>query len=149
MHTIQDQNFGVEIEVAGAARDIIAQAVADATGGSITATNQTHYDATVVTDPLGREWKIMNDSSIAVIAGHRGSEVVTPILTYIDLPMLQDVVRNVKRTGAVAHSSTSIHIHVDARPHSPQTLANLAKMVYKNEDLIFDALKVSPDRRAR
>ena len=149
MPTIQDQNFGVEVEVAGAARHVIAQAVVDATGGAITGSHQTTYDSTIVTDLLGRSWKIVNDSSIAVINGHRGSEVVSPILTYTDIPLLQEVVRSVKRCGAIAHSSTSVHIHVDARPHSPQTLANLAKMVYKNEDLIFDALKVNPDRRAR
>ena len=150
MPTIQNQNFGVEIEVAGAARHQIALAVAEATGGSITAVNAPGgYDATIVTDRLEREWKIMNDSSIAVIGGHRGSEVVTPILTYADLPILQEVVRKVKLAGAMSPSSTSVHIHVDARPHTPQSLANLAKMVYKNEDLIFDALQVTAERRSR
>jgi len=149
MPTIEDQRFGVEIEVAGAARQRIAQAVAEATGGRISATNQPGYDATVVTDPQGRQWKVQNDGSIAVLNGHRGSEVVTPILTYSDLPILQEVVRKVKQAGAVAHTSTAVHIHVDARPHTPQSLSILAKMVYKNEDLIFDALQVRPDRRSR
>jgi len=149
MPTIQDQRFGVEIEVAGAERQRIAEAVAEAVEGRITAVNRPGYDATIVTDPQGREWKVQNDSSIAVIANHRGSEVVTPVLTYSDLPLLQNVVRKVKQAGALAHTSTAVHIHVDARSHTPQTLSILAKMVYKNEDLIFDALQVRPERRAR
>ena len=149
MADITEQRFGVEIEVTGAARQRIAQAVVEAVGGRITATNQPGYDTTVVADPQGREWKIQNDSSIAMVNGQRGSEVVTPILTYSDLPLLQEVVRKVKQSGALAHYSTAVHIHVDARSHTPQTLAILAKMVYKNEDLIFDALQVRSDRRYR
>jgi len=149
MAIIQEQRFGVEIEVAGAARHKIADAVAEAVGGRITATSQPGYDATVVTDAQGRQWKIQNDSSIAMVNGQRGSEVVTPVLAYSDLPILQEVVRKVKQAGAVAHTSTAVHIHVDASPHNPRTLSILAKMVYKNEDLIFDALQVRQDRRYR
>lgn len=86
MPDITEQGFGVEMEVAGAARSVFAQAVADATDGRITAINQPGHDATVATDRLGRECKVQNDSSIAMINGHRGSEVVTPVLTYSDLP---------------------------------------------------------------
>ena len=149
MATIQEQRFGVEIEVAGVARHTIAEAVAEAVEGRITATHSYGYDATIVTDPQGREWKIQNDGSIATVGGHRGSEVVTPVLTYTDIPLLQEVARKVKAAGALGHRSCAIHVHVSAEAHTPQTLANLAKMYYKNEDLIFDALRVYPERRQR
>jgi len=149
MPNIQDQRFGVEIEVAGAARQSIAEAVAEAINGRITAVNRPGYDATIVTDPQGREWKVQNDASIDVVACHRGSEIVTPILTYGDIPILQEVARKVRAAGSVATRSCAIHIHVSAQDHTPQTLANLAKMYYKNEDLIFDALQVYPERRQR
>ena len=148
MITIQEQKFGVEIEVAGVARHLIAEAVAEGTGGRITATHRTGYDTTIVTDRQEREWKIMNDGSIPYVNGHRGSEIVTPILEYTDIEMLQQVVRKVRATGAIAHKSgCGVHIHVDTRSHTPKSLSILAKMVYKNEDLIFDALQVHPDRR--
>ena len=149
MITIQEQNFGVEIELAGAPRRSIAEAVATALDARITATHRSGYDATIVTDNQGREWKIMNDSSIPIINGYKGSEIVTPILCYDDIETLQEVVRKVRSTGAIAPSSAAIHCHVSADIHTPKSLTNLAKMFYKNEDLIFDALQVHPDRRNR
>ncbi len=150
MATIQEQRFGVEIEVAGVARHTIAEAVAEAVEGRITATHLAGYDATIVTDPQGREWKIMNDGSIPIVNGHRGSEIVTPVLAYEDIELLQRVARKVRSTGAIANRSCcAIHIHVEGREHTPKSLSILAKMVYKNEDLIFDALQVHPDRRRR
>ena len=148
MITIQEQNFGVEIELAGAPRRAIAEAVATALDARITATHRSGYDATIVTDQQGREWKIMNDSSIPIINGYKGSEIVTPILSYNDIETLQAVVRKVRTTGASAPSSgCGIHCHVDSQMHTPQSLSRLAKMIYKNEDLIFEALKVHPQRR--
>ena len=149
MATIQEQKFGVEIELTGVARHTIAEAVAEAVEGRITATHRYGYDETIVTDQQGREWKIQNDGSIAIVNGHRGSEIVTPILTWEDIPLLKQVIPRVKATGAIPHRSASIHVHADGRQHTPQSLSRLAKMVYKNEDMIFDALKVLPERRRR
>jgi len=150
MITIQEQKFGVEIELAGVARHIIAEAVSEAVEGRITATHRTGYDETIVTDQQSREWKIQNDGSIPYVNGIKGSEIVTPILEYSDIEMLQQVVRKVRATGAVSRiSDCAIHIHVDARQHTPKSLSILAKMVYKNEDMIFDALQVHPDRHRR
>lgn len=149
MVTIHNQQYGVEIETAGVARHIIAEAVATATGGTISSTHAPGYDATIVTDPQAREWKIQNDSSIVHMQGVPGSEVVSPILTYEDIPLLQSVIRKLREVGAKTPNSTSCHIHVSAQPHTPQSLARLAKMVFKNEEIIFDALKVRPDRRQR
>ncbi|NOZ72246.1 MAG: hypothetical protein GXP38_10090, partial [Chloroflexi bacterium] len=39
-----------------------------------------------------------------------------------------------------------IHIHVDARPFDGRTLANLAKIIYKQEALILTALGVNENR---
>ena len=150
MITIQEQKFGVEIEVAGVARSRIATAVAEAVQGRITATHCFGYDATVVADSQGREWKVQNDNTIPLLNGHKGSEIITPVLTYSDLELIQSVVRKVRDTGATSPSnSCGVHCHVDSQMHTPESLARLAKMVYKNEDLIFDALQVHPERRRR
>ena len=149
MITMQEQKFGVEIELAGVPRNTIADAVAEGVGGRVTATHQSGYDATIVTDLQNREWKIMNDSSIPMINGYKGSEIVTPILVYDDIELLQNVVRKVRAKGALASKNCAIHLHISAAAHTPKSIANLAKMYYKNEDLIFDALQVYPERRQR
>jgi hypothetical protein len=149
MPTIQDQNFGVEIEIAGAPRAALAQAVAAAIGGRIAQSHTGSYDATVIHDPQGRSWQLKNDGSIAILNGTNGSELVTPVLSYSDIEMLLAAVRAIKAAGGIPHKSTAIHIHVDGRPHTPKSLSILAKMVFKNEDMIFDALNVLPERRAR
>ena len=147
---LDSENFGIEIETAGQSRAKIAQAVAEATGGRITNRDQGHYQATIVEDEKNREWKIHNDASIAIINGHKGNEIVSPILTYPnDIEMLKAVIRKVREAGAVASKNCGIHIHVSGQSHTPQSLNNLAKMFYKNEDLIFQALNVSAERRNR
>ncbi len=147
---LDGERFGIEFETAGQSRSKIAQAVAEATGGRITARNVGPYQATLVMDEKNREWIIHNDASIATINRHRGSEIVSPVLTYPDdIEMLKAVIRKVRETGVVVHHSAGIHIHVSGENHTVKSLNNLAKMVYKNEDLIFDALNVSPSRRNR
>jgi len=147
---LNGERFGIEIETAGQSRAKVAQAVAEATGGRITARNQGPYQATIVKDEKDREWKILNDASIERINGHPGNEIVSPVLIYPDdIEMLKTVIRQVREAGAVASKSCGIHIHVSGQNHTAKSLNNLAKMFYKNEDLIFQALNVSPERRNR
>jgi hypothetical protein len=84
-----------------------------------------------------------------MVNGCKGSEIVTPVLSYDDIELLQNVIRIVRSKRAIAHKDCAIHIHVDASKHDTKSLSILAKMVYKNEDMIFDALQVHPDRRRR
>jgi len=147
---LDGERFGIEIEVAGCLRRKIAQAVAEAVNGYVIATNVGPYNATLVRDEEGREWKILNDVSIATINRHKGSEIVSPILTYPDdIELLKTIIRKVREAGAIAHRSTGIHIHVSGNEHTAKSLNILAKMFYKNEDLIFQALNVSASRRNR
>ena len=145
---LDGERFGIEIEVAGCQRHLIAQAVAEAVNGHVAATNFSYYNATLVMDEQNREWKILNDSSIATVNRHKGSEIVSPILTYPDdIELLQEVVRKVRAAGGVPHKSCSTHVHISSEKHTPESLSRLAKMVYKNEDLIFQALNVSSHRK--
>ena len=147
---LDGERFGIEIEVAGCQRYLIASAVADAVNGNVMTINVGPYLATLLIDEKGREWKILNDSSIAIVNGHKGSEIVSPILTYPDdIKMLKTVIRRVKAAGALVPSSTGTHIHASGEEHTTKSLNILAKMFYKNEDLIFQALNVSASRRKR
>ncbi len=146
-YTIHNQKFGVEIETAGCERKRIAEAIKTIVNGRVTQEFGT-FQASLVTQPDGRIWRVQNDASITTIRGHKGSEIVSPILTYDDIPTLQLIIIAVKGIGCIAHRSCSVHVHVDATPHTAQSLTNLAKMVYRNEDLLFQAIGTSPERRA-
>ena len=153
---MKDQCFGVEVEMTGITRRQAAQALANYFG-----TNPYYvgagYDKWCVKDAEGKVWSLMSDSSIVtemkIENGYiRTSdtdyrvEMVTPKLTYAELPKLQECVRQVRHSGAKVNSSCGIHVHVDAANHNRQSLKNLLSIMYSKEDILFKALKVNPNR---
>lgn len=155
---IKDQCFGVEVEMTGITRKQAAQALA-AYFGTVPQYLGTIYDTWGVTDPEGKVWKLMSDASIYAEQKNGGSyeftdsseyqvEMVTPKLTYAELPKLQECVRQVRHAGAKVNGSCGIHVHVDAANHNRQSLKNLIGIMYSKEDILFNALKVNPERVA-
>ena len=156
---IKDQCFGVEVEMTGITREQAAQALAEYFG-----TTPLHYggfyDGWSVKDLEGKEWKLMSDASIrperktasgyVPVDDHTYRvEMVTPKLTYPELPKLQECVRRVRKAGAKANGSCGIHVHVDAANHNRQSLKNLIGIMYSKEDILFKALQVSESRAER
>ncbi len=161
MINMKDQCFGVEIEMTGITREEAARALADYFG----TTPQYYggvYDSWHVRDPAGKKWKLMSDSSIQpeyqtpngyiqfdenTMEGRPYKvEMVTPKLTYTELPRLQECMRRVKRIGAKVNDSCGLHVHVDASNHNRQSLKNLIGIMYSKEDLLFKALRVNENR---
>ena len=153
---LKNQCFGVEVEMTGITRRQAAEALAAYFGTSVHYCG-TYYDAWGVTDPEGKVWKLMSDSSIRVERKTAGGyvsigngeyqvEMVTPKLTYAELPKLQECVRRVRKAGAKANTSCGIHVHVDASNHNRQSLKNLIGIMYSKEDILFKALQVDPAR---
>ena len=161
---IKDQCFGVEVEMTGITRRQAADALA-AYFGTEPQYLGTYYDTWGVTDPEGKVWKLMSDSSIEPeqkIQGEyvriseytsegreRQVEMVTPKLTYAELPKLQECVRRVRKAGAKVNKSCGIHVHVDASNHNRQSLKNLIGSMYSKEDILFKALQVNEERAAQ
>ena len=152
---LQDLKFGIEIETVGRDRATVGQAIHTVVGGqSATGITNSSFSAGVtgssygmtVTDLQGREWKVVHDGSLTSVPAHLRAEVVSPVLTYADLDTLQQVVRAIRRCGAKVDARCGIHIHVDGAPFDAKQLANLAKLVYKQEPLILHALGISQDR---
>ena len=126
---LKNQCFGVEVEMTGITRRQAAEALAAYFGTSVHYCG-TYYDAWGVTDPEGKVWKLMSDSSITperktsvgyealskqdTAGRERQVEMVTPKLTYAELPKLQECVRRVRKAGAKVNKSCGIHVHVDA-----------------------------------
>lgn len=111
------------------------------------------YDAYTAEDSRGRKWKVVSDASIDCEArGNRSAsrlysvEVVSPICKYEDIETVQEIIRQLRHAGAKVNPSCGIHIHVDARNHSPQTLRNVVNIMASKEDLLYKTLKVKVDR---
>ena len=150
--TIQDLKYGVEIELTGLTRQQAAKTIAD-----YFQTTYTHvggaYDPYTVRDNSNRIWKFVYDGSIACKDRHGNPkgreysvEFVTPICTYDDIPVIQQIVRELRHNGAIADKTCGIHIHVNGAPFDARSLRNLTNIMRAKEDLIYKALKVNPAR---
>jgi len=152
---IQEQNFGIEIEMTGITRrragEVIAQYFgtrAEYEGGQ--------YDTYFAKDGENRKWKIVSDASIdcqkkegsrKVSADRNYSvELVSPICEYKDIETVQELVRKLREAGAFVNQSCGIHIHINAAPFQAPKLRNLVNIMASKEDMIYKALKVSRGR---
>lgn len=148
---MKDQRFGIEIEMTGLTRRKAAQVLAEQLDGQ-----EDHqgggYDIYGVLDSQRRKWKIVNDSSIRpeTRLGRAGEayrvELVSPICTYADIPVIQELIRKLRGAGALVNDSCGIHIHIDASPHNALTLRNITNIMASKEDLIYKALEVNVAR---
>lgn len=147
---LQELRFGVEVETVKRRRGDVAQAIRSAVGGEVAhVAGSSSYDPWEVRDEQGRSWKVMADASLSNVEPELRAEVVTPVLIYEDLTTLQEVVRAIRQCGARVDEKCGMHIHVDASAFDGRTLANLAKIIHKQEELILTALGVSEDRLRR
>lgn len=145
---MKKQTIGCEIEFTGITRNgaaaIIAeyfQTTADFAGGT--------YRTWEVKDQQGRTWKVMYDSSIQQTGGEETKcELVTPILHYEDIEILQELVRRLRKAGAKSNAKhrCGVHIHIGADGHTPQSLRNLANIMASREELIAKAIRIGDNR---
>ena len=133
---MKQQTIGVEIE--RAAR--LAAAYFGTDRCEYTA-SRNGYSTWSAWDAQGREWKFQRDNSISGIDTEK-CELVTPILTYADIERLQELVRRLRKAGAISHAGVGagVHIHIGASGHTPQSLRNLANIMASHERLLADAL---------
>ena len=146
---MKTQTFGIEIEVNHITRERAARVVAKTLGEGATCrhTGGT-YDAWEVTGPDTRKWKLVSDASIAG-GRDQGTEFVSPVCRWEDIETVQAIVRALREAGAHADASCGIHVHIGLGRHTPETLRNLVNIVNAKEDLLTQALQISPERRVR
>ena len=137
---LSEMTFGVELEYDKIATAKAAKVVAETVGGTARFEG-VHLTNWAVTMPDGRKWNCETDASVS-----GGSETVSPILTIADIPMLQEVVRALRKAGAKTGGGAGLHIHVGAQGMTPRQIQNLVKIFYKQEELIVKALGVSESR---
>lgn len=147
---LQELRFGVEVETVKRSRGEVAEAIQSAVGGEVThLRGSSTFDPWEVRDEQERVWRVVADGSLTNVPPHLRAEVVTPVLCYEDIVILQKVVRAIRKCGAGVDEKCGMHIHVDASAFDGRTLANLAKVVNKQEELILTALGVSEERMRR
>ncbi|WP_201317562.1 amidoligase family protein [Paenibacillus sp. EPM92] len=152
-----NQTFGVEIEFTRIQRHFAARVIADFFDTSPTPRIMWGYEVYDIQDRSGRTWKVLRDASIEperlsgsdVVTGddEYQCELVTPVLNYADLPMLQDLIRELRTAGASPNKSCGLHVHVGADGFTPNQLRILCNIVFAKQDLLFKAVRVKSDRQ--
>ena len=155
---MKNQTIGVEIEMTGITKAEAAEVAVNFLGGRITRAYD-GYDTYKIIAPDQRVWKIMNDASINTMKNTKGKlkainnkdysvELVTPILGYDDIETLQELIRRLRKAGAVSdiELQCGIHVHIGTKDHTPNTLKNLVNLMAAKEDLIYKSLEIDPAR---
>lgn len=106
------------------------------------------YSAWACKDNKGREWKITRDSSIQAASDDEKAELGTPILTYEDIPDLQEILRQLRHKGAKSDPAhmCGVHIHIGLNGHTPKSLRNLANIMASHESLLISAMRLDRNR---
>lgn len=149
IHEMKSQTIGVEVEMNNITRNKAAKIAAEyfGTGRYEDTDYRNDYDTWSAWDSQGREWKFQRDSSIHGTWDEE-CELVTPILTYDDIPTLQELIRKLRRAGAKSDATRGcgVHIHIGAKGHTAQTIRTLANIMASHENLLAKALNISAHR---
>ena len=146
---MKKQTIGVEVEMNNIERSKAAKLAAEFFGTRRYQNTATRngYMTWSAWDAQGREWKFQKDVSIHGPDSEK-CEMVTPILTYADMDLLQGLVRHLRKAGAKSDATRGcgVHIHIGAKGHTPQSLRNLANIMASHERLLADALNLDRGR---
>ncbi len=149
---MKEQTIGVEVEMNNITREKAARIAADffETHRCENTASRNGYCTWSAWDAQGREWKFQRDVSIAGPDSEK-CELVTPILHYSDIENLQELIRRLRKAGAISHAGigAGVHIHIGANGHTPQTFRTLANIMASHENLIAEALKIDQGRMNR
>ena len=149
---MKKQTIGVEVEMNGITREKATKTAAEFFGTRRyqNTAGRNGYSTWSAWDADGREWKFQKDVSISGPDSEK-CELVTPILHYSDIELLQELIRRLRKAGAKSDATRGcgVHIHIGANGHTAQTLRNLANLMASHERLIATALKINEGRMSR
>lgn len=152
IENMKNQTFGVEIEGNNITRQKAAKVAAEffGTGRYEYTASRNGYMTWSAWDAEGREWKFQRDVSIDG-PDEQKCEMVTPILTYKDMELLQNLVRTLRKAGMKSDATRGcgVHIHIGAKGHTPQTLRNLVNIMAAHESQLAKAIKIDRYRQSR
>lgn len=148
-----DYNFGVEIEMNHITRQDAAKLVAEyfGTGRYENTAGRNGYMTWSAYDAQNREWKFSRDVSIAGPDNEK-CECVSPVLEYNDIPALQELLRKLRKAGAVSNPmvGAGVHIHVSRKGgFEPKDIKNLVDIMAAHESQIGRAIRIDAGRTGR
>ena len=149
IEAMKNQTIGVEVEMNNITREKAAKKIAKFFGTTAYyAAGEYGYKAWACKDQQGRVWKFMRDASISGPDDEK-CELVSPILTYDDIEILQEIIRQLRHAGAKSTPSRGcgVHIHIGLGDHTPQSLRNLVNMMAAHEQQIGKAIRLDAWRQ--
>lgn len=153
---LRKYKFGVEIEFTGITRFQAAKVLSKHFGVLVHKNESLFGTNYYVTDSDGANWRFIRDGSIRTerkdgedADDKYKCELVTPILSYKQIDLLQTLLRKLRKRGMIVNDSCGIHIHVDVKGFDAANLHNLVNIMSARETLLFKALEVYHCREAR
>ena len=152
IEAMKKPTFGIEIEGNNITREKAARTAAryfETDRYEYTA-GRNGYDAWSAWDAQGREWKFQKDVSITGPESQK-CEMVSPILHYEDMELLQGVVRALRKAGMKSDYTrmAGVHVHISGEGHTPQTIRNLVNIMAAHESQLAKAIRIDRNRRNR
>ena len=146
----KDYTFGVEVEMNGIMRSQAARIASEyfGTRNYENTAYRNSYMTWSAYDQKGREWKFSRDVSIAGPDAQK-CELITPILEYEDIPVLQELLRLLRKAGAVSNPSVGagVHLHVARKEgFSVKDVKNLVNIMAAHEEQIGRAIRIDEGR---
>lgn len=145
IENMKKAGFGVEVEMNNITREKAAKTAAEyfGTGRYEYTAHRNGYMTWSAWDEQGREFKFSRDVSISGPDQER-CELITPVLHYADMELLQGLIRSLRKAGgrSCASRGAGVHCHVSAEGHTPQTIRNLCNMMAAHEDQLAKAVRL-------
>lgn len=152
IEAMKKPTFGIEIEGNNITREKAARTAAryfETDRYEYTA-GRNGYDAWSAWDAQGREWKFQKDVSITGPESQK-CEMVSPILHYEDMELLQGGVRALRKAGMKSDYTrmAGVHVHISGEGHTPQTIRNLVNIMAAHESQLAKAIRIDRNRMNR
>ena len=152
IEAMKKPTFGIEIEGNNITREKAARTAAryfETDRYEYTA-GRNGYDAWSAWDAQGREWKFQKDVSITGPESQK-CEMVSPILHYEDMELLQGVVRALRKAGMKSDYTrmAGVHVHISGEGHTPQTIRTLVNNMAAHESQLAKAIRIDRNRMNR
>ena len=140
-----DCKFGIEMEFTGVTRRAAANILGVFFGTGYREVGGT-YHAFEACDTDGRRWQVMSDSSVHVNGGEQ-CELVSPVLGFSDMPLLMEVIRQLRHNGAKCNDSCGFHVHLSCpEQFNVSQLKRLIYIMHSKQNIIYEALGVISTR---
>lgn len=150
-------SFGIELEFTCIQRSVAASVIGDFFHSRVERYGTRGNDTYAIHDSQSRTWIVAKDGSIKpqrrvngrIVSASKDyqCELISPVLHYNDIPILQNLIRHLRRNGARTNDSTGIHVHVGAERFTANSLRILCNILFAKQPLLEKALLIEDCRR--